>query len=101
MTSGAPRFRVVRAAFAVQPSARAIVGCDVRHVAFLRAEQDGRVGFGECAPLAGVHAEGELEGGGERGGIFTRVGTFELLEEGLEELIEDGFNRGGGHRAVG
>jgi O-succinylbenzoate synthase len=74
MTAGAPRFRVVRAAFAVQPSARAIVGCDVRHVAFVRAAQDGRVGFGECAPLAGVHAErldeavAALECGAERGG---------------------------------
>lgn len=57
MTAGAPRLRVVRAAFPVQPWARAIVGCDVRHAAFVRAERDGRVGFGECAPLAGVHAE--------------------------------------------
>jgi len=50
------------------------------------------IGLTGLAFLAGVHAEGKLVGGSERGRIFPRVGAFELIEEGLEELFEDGFN---------
>jgi O-succinylbenzoate synthase len=50
---------ILRASLEVQPFARAIVGAASREVAFLRVEDDatGRVGFGECAPLAGLHRE--------------------------------------------
>lgn len=50
---------ILRASLEVQPFARAIVGCGSREVAFVRVEDDftGRVGFGECAPLPGVHRE--------------------------------------------
>jgi O-succinylbenzoate synthase len=50
---------ILRVPLAVRPEARAIVGADAREVAFLRVvdEATGRVGFGECAPLAGLHAE--------------------------------------------
>lgn len=50
---------ILRASLEVQPFARGIVGCDSREVAFVRVEDDitGRVGFGECAPLPGLHSE--------------------------------------------
>jgi len=50
---------ILRASLEVQPFARALVGGATREVAFLRIEDDitGRVGFGECAPLPGLHRE--------------------------------------------
>lgn len=50
---------ILRVPLEVQPFARGIVGCSAREVAFLRIEDDvtGRVGFGECAPLPGLHRE--------------------------------------------
>jgi len=50
---------ILRVSLAVRPEARRIVGVDAREVAFLRVvdEATGRVGFGECAPLAGLHQE--------------------------------------------
>ena len=50
---------ILRVSLEVQPFARAIVGCSAREVAFLRIEDEvtGRVGFGECAPLPGLHRE--------------------------------------------
>jgi len=50
---------ILRVALPVKPEARALVGSDVREVAFLRVvdEATGRVGFGECAPLRGLHRE--------------------------------------------
>ena len=50
---------ILRASLEVQPFAHAVVGSAAREVAFLRIEDDvtGRVGFGECAPLRGLHRE--------------------------------------------
>ena len=50
---------ILRVSLEVQPFARAIVGGASREVAFLRIDDEvtGRVGFGECAPLRGVHRE--------------------------------------------
>ncbi len=43
----------------VQPIARALLGCDARAIAFVRIEDErtARAGYGECAPLAGLHEE--------------------------------------------
>jgi len=50
---------ILRVSLEVQPFAQPLVGAAAREVAFLRVENDvtGRVGFGECAPLRGVHRE--------------------------------------------
>jgi L-alanine-DL-glutamate epimerase-like enolase superfamily enzyme len=50
---------ILRVSLEVQPFARAIVGGASREVAFLRIDDEvtGRVGFGECAPLPGLHRE--------------------------------------------
>lgn len=57
MTEGG--VEILRTALAVRPEARGVVGAGVREVAFLRLvdEDTGRVGFGECAPLPGLHRE--------------------------------------------
>lgn len=51
---------ILRVALAVEPEARGIVGCAARETAFLRLVDGltGRVGYGECAPLPGLHREG-------------------------------------------
>lgn len=51
---------ILRVALPLRPEARRTVGADAREIAFLRVvdESTGRVGFGECAPLAGLHREG-------------------------------------------
>jgi o-succinylbenzoate synthase len=50
---------ILRIPLAVRAEARALVGAETREVAFLRLEDEatGAVGFGECAPLAGLHRE--------------------------------------------
>jgi len=50
---------ILRVALPVKPEAQALVGCSLREIAFLRVfdETTGIVGFGECAPLAGLHRE--------------------------------------------
>jgi o-succinylbenzoate synthase len=50
---------IVRVSFEIQPFARRFVGCAEREVAFVRVEDEmtARAGFGECAPLAGLHGE--------------------------------------------
>lgn len=50
---------ILRVSLALRPEARRIVGADAREVAFLRVvdEVTGRAGYGECAPLRGLHAE--------------------------------------------
>ena len=55
--SGAPRISVARAAFPVHPEAWPVVGTEVRNSIFVRLERGNALGFGECAPLAGVHPE--------------------------------------------
>jgi O-succinylbenzoate synthase len=45
--------RLLRASFPVRPDDRAVVGTGAREAIFVRLERDGRVGFGECAPLGG------------------------------------------------
>ena len=42
---------------AVRAEAQRIVGCSVRETAFLRVADGPHAGFGECAPLAGLHRE--------------------------------------------
>jgi o-succinylbenzoate synthase len=42
---------------AVREEAQRIVGCAVRKTAFLRVADGPHAGFGECAPLAGLHRE--------------------------------------------
>ena len=50
---------ILRVSLEVQPFAQRLFGGTTREVAFIRIEDDvtGRVGFGECAPFAGVHRE--------------------------------------------
>jgi o-succinylbenzoate synthase len=48
--------RMLSARFQVRPGDRAVVGVDAREAIFVRLERDGRVGFGECAPLGGADA---------------------------------------------
>jgi len=50
---------ILRIALPLKPEAHALVGATEREIAFLRVvdESTGRVGFGECAPLAGLHRE--------------------------------------------
>ena len=50
---------ILRVALAVRPEAQRVVGCAVREAAFLRLvdEDTGRAGYGECAPLRGLHRE--------------------------------------------
>ncbi|MCE2884025.1 MAG: o-succinylbenzoate synthase [Planctomycetaceae bacterium] len=50
---------ILRIALPIKPEAQALVGATEREIAFLRVvdESTGRVGFGECAPLAGLHRE--------------------------------------------
>ena len=48
--------RMLRASFPVRPGDRAVVGVDAREAIFVRLARDGRVGFGECAPLGGADA---------------------------------------------
>lgn len=68
---------ILRASLPVQPAARGVVGCAARDVAFLRLEDEisGGVGFGECAPLAGLHRE-------------TRDEALEAIEEWLDGVRE-------------
>jgi o-succinylbenzoate synthase len=55
--SDAPRISIARAAFPVHPGAWPVVGTEVRNSIFVRLERGDALGFGECAPLAGVHPE--------------------------------------------
>lgn len=50
---------ILRVSLEVQPFARSVVGAAARDIAFVRIEDEvtGRVGFGECAPLPGLHRE--------------------------------------------
>lgn len=50
---------ILRVSLAVRPEAQRVVGCTAREAAFLRLvdEDAGSVGFGECAPLPGLHRE--------------------------------------------
>ena len=50
---------ILRVSLPVKPEAHALVGAAEREIAFLRVadESTGRVGFGECAPLRGLHRE--------------------------------------------
>jgi len=48
---------ILRVSLPVRVEARAVVGCGAREIAFVRATDGPRAGFGECAPLAGVHRE--------------------------------------------
>lgn len=57
--SGA-RLRFLRARFPVRTKDRAVVGAEEREAIFLRLEQDGKLGFGECAPL-GSNAAASLD----------------------------------------
>ena len=57
----AHRVRLVRASFPVRPRDRSVVGVDARDAVFVRLDRDGRVGFGECAPL-GATGAGSLAG---------------------------------------
>jgi len=68
---------ILRASLEVQPFARGVVGCASRDVAFVRVEDEisGGVGFGECAPLAGLHRE-------------TRDEALEAIEEWLDGVRE-------------
>lgn len=50
-------------------------------------ERVNEIGLAGLPLLAGVHFQGELEGGGEGRGVFAGMRFFELGEEGLEERI--------------
>ena len=48
---------ILRVPLAVRGEAQRIVGCAAREAAFLRVADGPHAGFGECAPLAGLHRE--------------------------------------------
>lgn len=48
---------ILRVALPVRATARKIVGCSEREIAFVRVFDGSHAGFGECAPLAGLHRE--------------------------------------------
>jgi len=48
---------ILRVLLPVRAEARGIVGCDAREVAFVRIVDGPHAGFGECAPLAGLHRD--------------------------------------------
>ena len=49
---------ILRVSLPVRAEAQRIVGCAAREIAFLRIADGPHAGFGECAPLAGLHREG-------------------------------------------
>lgn len=57
MSDEIPAVEILRVSLAVKPAARRIVGADAREVAFMRVFDGRHAGFGECAPLAGLHRE--------------------------------------------
>ena len=71
---------IVRCTLEVQPFARGVVGAATREVAFLRLEDEwsGRVGFGECAPLHGLHRESLAEA----------IAALEDFIDGVRDLDE-------------
>ena len=48
---------ILRVSLPVRAAARRIVGCSEREIAFVRVLDGPHAGFGECAPLAGLHRE--------------------------------------------
>ena len=48
---------ILRVSLPVRAAAQRIVGCAAREIAFLRIVDGPHAGFGECAPLAGLHRE--------------------------------------------
>ena len=48
---------ILRVSLPVRAEAQRIVGCAAREIAFLRIADGPHAGFGECAPLAGLHRE--------------------------------------------
>ena len=48
---------MLRVSFPVVAKARALVGSPTREAVFLRVNDGVCAGFGECAPLAGMHHE--------------------------------------------
>jgi o-succinylbenzoate synthase len=48
---------ILRVSLAVRADARRIVGAATREVAFVRVADGPHAGFGECAPLTGLHGE--------------------------------------------
>lgn len=48
---------ILRVSLPVRAAARKIVGCDAREIAFVRIADGPHAGFGECAPLPGLHRE--------------------------------------------
>ena len=48
---------MLRVSLPVRKDAQSIVGVEGREVLFLCARSDSRSGYGECAPLAGLHTE--------------------------------------------
>ena len=50
-------FEMLRVSLPVREHARNLVGVDAREIIFVAARDQERIGFGECAPLPGLHAE--------------------------------------------
>ena len=50
-------FEMLRVSLPVRAHARNLVGVDAREIIFVAARDQERIGFGECAPLPGLHAE--------------------------------------------
>ncbi len=50
-------FEMLRVSLPVRAQARQLVGADAREIIFIAARDQDRIGFGECAPLPGLHAE--------------------------------------------
>jgi O-succinylbenzoate synthase len=71
---------ILRIALPLKPEAHALVGATEREIAFLRVVDGstGRVGFGECAPLAGLHRES----------LGEAIESLEAWSDGACELDE-------------
>ena len=50
-------FEMLRVSLPVRAHARKLVGVDAREIIFVAARDQERIGFGECAPLPGIHSE--------------------------------------------
>ena len=50
-------FEMLRVSLPVRAHARPLVGIDTREIIFVAARDQELIGFGECAPLPGLHAE--------------------------------------------
>ena len=69
---------ILRVSLGIRPESQRIVGVSTREAIFLRVADGARVGFGECAPLPGLHTES----------VDDCMEAIEEWSDGLRELHE-------------